>query len=191
MIKLKKIISILVTAALLLVFSLTFQTNEASAASYPGTKATVKAGDIVVTKTTNCKPNCKGITGHAGIVIDSTYIAHISGPGAHPSKISISSWFKKYTSTKVVRTNSKYKGKPSKAASWAAKYLKDYPKAKYSITPNLSSKDPTYCSKLVYQAYYYGTGYPILASSGIIHPYAFINKVGYSGMGSIVASVKW
>ncbi|MFB5662215.1 YiiX/YebB-like N1pC/P60 family cysteine hydrolase [Alteribacillus sp. HJP-4] len=176
----------MVSSIFLLCLVLIFQSNHVSAASYPSTTATVEPGDILVTKTTNCKDEdeCKGITGHAGIVIDNTYAVHISGPGANPERISISEWFEEYHSTKVVRADSKYRGDPSKAATWAEEYVKDFSHADYSVTANIASKDPTYCSKLVYQAYY-STGYPIVATSGIIHPYEFLKK------GDIVTSENW
>lgn len=139
----KKLFNTLVVATVLFSFSLVVKTNEASAATYPSTKATVKAGDILVTKTTNCKPVCKGLSGHSSIVIDSTYAVHIAGPKSHPAKIKITSWFKKYKSTKIVRTTSKYRGNPKDAAKWAANYVKKYPKAKYDITPNRGPTNET------------------------------------------------
>ncbi|WP_376740610.1 hypothetical protein [Listeria innocua] len=46
-------------------------------------------------------------------------------------------------------------------------------KPSYSLKGSRFSKNPTYCSKIVYQAYYYGSGniayvYPI---SGTLSPY--------------------
>lgn len=58
-------------------------------------------------------------------------------------------------------------------------------------TSNINSLNPTYCSKLVYQAYKNGTMYPLFGVGAFVHPYDFLNKVGYSAKGKIVASVKW
>ncbi|MCT1542104.1 MULTISPECIES: YiiX/YebB-like N1pC/P60 family cysteine hydrolase [Bacillaceae] len=160
---------------LLLMFS--YKPLEAHAYNYPN-KTAAKAGDILVTKETNCKTDCKGLSGHAAIVVDSTYYVHISGPGAHPTKEKLSTWFdSRYgKSTKVVRPTSQYKGSPADAAKWAKNYVKEYKDAVYDITSGNHTFDRTYCSKLVWQAYNFGTAYPIIAPKhvgGLIHPYDF------------------
>lgn len=154
----KKLIKLM--AAFMFLFTFTFVSpfQEVDAAKYPGTSVTAKPGDILVTKKSSCKTNCRGITGHAGIVVNNDYVVHIAGIGHHPTKIKLATWFSKYTSTTVVRTTDKYRGDVKGAVKWAEDYIKKYPNAEYKITPNLVSKDPTYCSKLVYQAYKYGGG---------------------------------
>lgn len=49
-------------------------------------------------------------------------------------------------------------------------------KPKYKITHKLYSKNPTYCSKIVFQAYWYGTGSaPVMKeANGFVAPYALI-----------------
>jgi len=158
---------------LLLMFS--FKPLDAHAYNYPN-KTAAKAGDILVTKETNCKNECKGLSGHAAIVVDSTYFVHISGPGAHPTKEKLSTWFdSRYGErTRVVRHTSHYKGSAADAAKWANKYVVDYKNATYSIASSLDSFNKTYCSKLVWQAFN-STAYPIVAKDLLIHPYSFAN----------------
>ncbi|WP_205004510.1 CHAP domain-containing protein [Scopulibacillus daqui] len=139
---------------------------------YPGSKVTPKAGDILVTSSTVSS----GIIGHAAIVVNSTEIMEIRGPGYHPKVRSISSWFKSFKNTKVIRINNYTKAKH--AAAWAKKYNR---KAKYKITSNLQSTNPTYCSKIVYQAYTKGTSgvFPKYGKGYYWPPYNFLFKRSY------------
>lgn len=71
----------------------------------------LQKGDILVTNGTSSY----GLTGHAGIAINSSQILHIQGPGKLPSVISALTWAKKYglikgqedgrTRTKVYRVS--------------------------------------------------------------------------------------
>ncbi|SDZ42599.1 Permuted papain-like amidase enzyme, YaeF/YiiX, C92 family [Evansella caseinilytica] len=154
---------------------------------------THKAGDILVTKSTNCKSGakCTGITGHSGIVLNNGKVLHIQGPGYKADTISISEWYSDYKSTKVVRPNKASQGKD--AATWAYKFYvkgsgKNY---KYDVNTTLSGKDKTYCSKLVWQAYKNGadknlTGY----TPGIRTPYDFVDYAWWNGH-KVVRIVNW
>lgn len=114
-----------------------------------------KNGDVIITNGTSSA----GILGYAGIATSSRYVFHIAGPGYHPVYISFSSWHNNYTNknssswTKVYRHNSSKVA--NAAANWAVNTYSGS-NAKYKITGNLASTDVTYCSKLVWQAYYYG-----------------------------------
>lgn len=115
--------------------------------------ASLRAGDIVITNATSSF----GITGHTGIAISSNQILHIEGPGKVPRVISITNWNYKYSSgwTKVYR-NTMY-SRSLKASRWAeSTYIGS--NVPYAITMDLSTTHETYCSKLVWQAYYYGVG---------------------------------
>lgn len=173
----KKLITSLFFSLFGLIIIVSFNPIKTFAYDYPnGSKA--KAGDILISKETNCKPDCKGLTGHAAIVVNSDYFVHIAGPGYNPSKERLSKWFNtRYgKKTKVVRPTSAYKGSAKKAAAWANNYVEKYPNAKYSVWSSSASFNKTYCSKLVWQAFYYGSkGYPIVARKYFdkIHPYDF------------------
>lgn len=164
-----------------LIIMFSFNPSKTFAYTYPN-GSSAKAGDILVSKETNCKTDsqCKGLTGHSAIVVDKDYFVHISGPGAHPTKEKLSKWFDtRYgKKTKVVRPTSYYKGSSQKAADWAKNYVKKYSNATYSIWSASTTFDKTYCSKLVWQAFYYGTTYPIVARNygDKIHPYDFSTK---------------
>ncbi|EFM0818568.1 hypothetical protein K1804_002926 [Listeria monocytogenes] len=138
----------------------------------------MKKGDIYVTNATSSK----GLTGHAGIAISSTKILHIPGGGATTKLYTLSQWKSAYTGSKgdtwVYRPSST--SIASKAGNWAYSHYwnknmgsSQTIKPKYGLGGSRFATNPTYCSKIVYQAYYYGSGdiayvYPI---SGPLSPY--------------------
>lgn len=75
----KKLIKLMAAFMFLFTFTFVSQFQEVDAAKYPGTSVTAKPGDILVTKKSSCKTNCRGITGHAGIVVNNDYVVHIAG----------------------------------------------------------------------------------------------------------------
>lgn len=82
-------------------------------------------------------------------------------------------WFSQNSSISVYRVpNSSVAWN---AANWATNYYSSYRgKVQYAINTDKYSKNKMYCSKLVWQAYWFGTGSaPVLRnpSFAIIHPY--------------------
>lgn len=140
---------------------------------YPGTDIMPKKGDILVTST----DALKGIVGHAGIVINEKSFASIPGFRQHPQLDSILNWFRYNANTKVIRINQEETA--DLAGEWAHDYVKTHPKARYSITMSIQSLDPTYCSKIVWQAYA-KTGDAVgHATFTIKTPYGFLKKRSY------------
>ncbi|GEN89302.1 YiiX/YebB-like N1pC/P60 family cysteine hydrolase [Oceanobacillus sojae] len=138
---------------------------------------TLKKGDILVSNGTSSK----GLTGHAGIAISNRQILHIAGSGKKPQVVSVNTWQKNYgiikgqrdgkTNTKVYRVNNSSAGK---AGTWASNNYKGK-NYKYGFTGSKTSKNPTYCSKIVWQAYNaQGKG---KSFTGIIGPYQLPNKI--------------
>ena len=128
-------------------YSLVYDSSNPSAY----TSYSMEAGDVFITSSTVSS----GFLGHAGISISSSSILHIAGPGEHPDTISKNSWLNKYDEgwNKVYRHSDSSIAED--AAQWAEDTYKDSD-AEYVITMDLESTDETYCSKLVWQAYYYG-----------------------------------
>lgn len=116
---------------------------------------TPKKGDIVTTGASNTASS--GIIGHAGIFIDNSTILHISGSNtSYTSTMSWSKWKSTYKSKNMV-----FRVPNSTIASKAADWVKNNylgKKPGYKITSNWRSTSPTYCSKIVWQGYYFGTG---------------------------------
>ncbi|GEN57695.1 hypothetical protein GCM10012290_22950 [Halolactibacillus alkaliphilus] len=121
------------------------------------TGPTLNKGDILVSNGTSSF----GLTGHAGIAISSTQVLHISGAkNSKPLVITTKQWQDRYgivqgqkdgrTHTNVYRVGSRTNA--IRAANWA-KINYQNKNYSYSISMNLPSKNPTYCSKIVWQAY--------------------------------------
>lgn len=110
-------------------------------------------GDILVTNDT---VKGTGIAGHTGIVVSTGKVLHIPGPKQKVKIISLSEWNKRYDKTNVLRV--KTQSVAVEAARWAKNNYKDGSNPGYSLAGSLYSKSPTYCSKIVWQAFYYGTG---------------------------------
>lgn len=143
---LKALTKIVLTFLAALLISTIF-TSTSEAASYKP-----KAGDILITSK---KVTGAPFVGHSAIVTDDGRVAHISGPGAKPIVRKWSSWKKDYPKIRVVRH------KNSKIAKNAGTYARTKivpQKASYAIFPTLLSTGTQYCSKLVWQAYYFGNG---------------------------------
>ena len=114
-----------------------------------------KKGDIVTTgyKTTASS----GVIGHAGIFIDSSTILHISGSST--SKTSTLSWgrWKEIYKNKNMVFRVPNTRVATQAADWVARNYRGKSPG-YKITSDWRSTSPTYCSKIVWQGYYFGTG---------------------------------
>lgn len=156
-------------------FELVYSSESAAYASY-----SMEAGDVFVTNATISS----AILGHAAIAISSTDILHIAGPGQTPSTISLSSWHNNYTNengadswTKIYRHSNETIA--SQAAEWADETYKDSG-AGYYINQDVQDTTLTYCSKIVWQAYFYGpeTTDATYLSSGYILPYNLANLIG-------------
>ena len=133
-------------------------------------------GDILITNGTTSY----GFTGHAAIALNAYEILHIQGPGYKPSVVS-PEWFEgEYLEDrndwiKVYRSRDNI---GRLAAQWAEKTYRDSG-ASYKITFDLSTTHETYCSKLVWQAYYYGVGKEVMppalqTTSNLISPYGLM-----------------
>ncbi|NEG88612.1 hypothetical protein [Bifidobacterium aerophilum] len=129
----------------------------------------MKAGDVFVTNATSSF----GLTGHSGIAYSDLRIVHIAGPGKNPETVSQLAWTGSLYPggwTKIYRHKSA--SVASAAANWARKtYVNS--KATYYINLDLASTDKTYCSKLVWQSYYYGPSTPsaTIPFTRIVVPY--------------------
>ncbi|MFT8709751.1 MAG: hypothetical protein ABF820_10005 [Sporolactobacillus sp.] len=159
--------------------------------SGPGDSYDVRAGDILLTNNTD-----PGILGHVGIATSSSYILDMPGktnfPQASPDNnrhITVSKWIANYARdgkyVKVFRINNSSLANEVSTYAYHNFYSEGNSGDKnvhitYEITPNLWSKSPSYCSKLVYQAYYYGSGSEnvVVHEDGILSPYTLVSYDG-------------
>ncbi|MBQ1271786.1 MAG: hypothetical protein IIY11_09050 [Clostridia bacterium] len=121
----------------------------------PNSTYSMQLGDVFITN----KSISTAMVGHAGIVITvgaSFRILHIV-PNETPSAVTLSNWHTTFTNREDDSWTKIYRHTSSSAATTAGVYAKstyygtDVP---YSLTGSLFSTDKTYCSKIVYQAYY-------------------------------------
>lgn len=149
----KKFCTLLITTTFI---SFLFSAQETYAASYTYGGFKFKSGDILITQNTISSD----IVGHAAIVSPTAkYTISTDGKGKKPSEHKLSTWLKTYkSSTKVVRYKSN--SNALKAANWAYSHYATgpYRNASYSLADSLYSFKKTYCSKIVWQSYYYGSG---------------------------------
>lgn len=119
-------------------------------------------GDILISNGTSSM----GLTGHAGIVVGRNQILHIMGSNYHPYITSYGTWEKTYglkkpsspnlpINTEVYRISNQTQREA--AADWVVRnYYNTNSMADYSLLGSLTSTNPTYCSKIVWQGYYFG-----------------------------------
>lgn len=142
----------------------------------------MRKGDILITNGTSSA----GILGHAGIAVSATTVLHIAGgENSHPIIISLDDWKQSYNNksyrwTKFYRhSNSTY---ANRAANWGkTKYGPNgpYANADYEKLSELDTFDKTYCSKIVWQCYYYGISENHQATGGFgaCLPYQLPNRI--------------
>jgi uncharacterized protein YycO len=116
----------------------------------------MKAGDILICHGTG---STGYFLGHAAIANSSKYVLEMEGsghPNVHTKK---KTFFQRNTKGKayvLVYREKKHTTYAKKAASYAYNNMYKYTYIWYMITTNLYHKSPSYCSKYVYLAYYWG-----------------------------------
>ncbi|XP_047989779.1 uncharacterized 30.3 kDa protein-like [Leguminivora glycinivorella] len=163
---------------------------------------TVRKGDILITGR-----GIGGLIGHAAIMTTDTWVLEMPGGRGWQNgikdnnrQITKHKWFDQHASDwTTVLYRCPDRAAANGAAVWADHtYYNPSGGAKktkhitYLITPDLRSTNPSYCSKLVLQAYYYGTGRKLvldLSGVGIVVPstiptffkngYKLVNKGKY------------
>jgi glucan-binding YG repeat protein len=149
----------------------------------------IKKGDILITNHTSYE----GIIGHAAIAVSDNVILDIPNKYSTTRVKSAKKWLDQYTAegdwVKIYRLPSAYSYIANRAADWAYKNYyssnggtEQDIKPEYDITPSLYSTDPTYCSKIVWQAYFFGTDEYVVSgafSTNIVPPYSLISYFNY------------
>lgn len=118
----------------------------------------LKPGDMLITNDTPFS----GIAGHSAIVLNKNEVLHIPRPYTRATVVSPKEFKKMHNGGYVKVYRMKNLSKAREAGLWAKNTYKNSD-AKYKITMDLSSVEETYCSKLVWQAYYYGVGKNIVS----------------------------
>ncbi|CAK1551609.1 unnamed protein product [Leptosia nina] len=163
---------------------------------------TVRKGDILITGR-----GIGGLIGHAAIMTTDYWVLEMPGGRGwntglknNNRQISKHAWFDQHRSDWTTVYRNRDRAVAQQAAVWADhNYYNPRGGAKktihvtYRITTDIRSKNPSYCSKLVIQAYYFGTKKKVIRGldiSGRIiiptnipiyfkHPFTLVNKGKY------------
>jgi hypothetical protein len=146
-------------------------------------KPYIQSGDILITNSTSSS----GILGHAGIANGNEYVLDMPGERNGRSKIdnnrqsTSSAWFNDYKDGWIHVYRIKNQSLAKQVGSYADRHYystngstKKNVHIDYQLSPNLYNMNTSYCSKLVYCAYWYGTGsLPVMVKqNGFVSPYA-------------------
>lgn len=148
---------------------------------------TLKAGDIFITNATSSA----GILGHAAIANGDNHILDMPGFFKTNRQSVTADWINEYS--KPGYWIQVYRLKNSTLANKIAVYADTHYYSTtgtatqdvfldYALTPHLYEINPTYCSKLVYDALWYGSGStPLMqAYTGYVLPYSLISTFNSS-----------
>lgn len=165
--------------------------------------ATVKKGDILITGR-----GIGGLIGHAAIMTTDYWVLEMPGGNGWQSgipdnnrQVGKDKWFDIHASDWTTVYRCPNSAAASEAAVWADHTyynptggVKKVKHITYKLTPDIRSTNPSYCSKLVIQAYYYGTGsrkvikdlsligivvVPSTIPNYFLSPYKLVNKGKY------------
>lgn len=113
----------------------------------------LRAGDVLITNDTSKQ----GFSGHSAIALNSNAILHIRGFGHTPDVNTRARFINDYRNGWIRVFRPLNLGDGVAAANWADRTYA-FSNVPYRLTNNLSTTHETYCSKLVWQAYFFGVG---------------------------------
>ncbi|MFF3925160.1 hypothetical protein [Paenibacillus lactis] len=128
--------------------------------TYPGTNVPMRIGDVLYS--TKTLGSSSQIVGHTGIVNSNYKVVHVTLPVNGGTVDNMSGYMSRHGKGETIKVYRPINGMGVEAAKWATynyKYV-----TKYEIEPyaKKSTLSPNYCSKFVWQAFYYGEGIDLL-----------------------------
>ncbi|WKL02870.1 hypothetical protein Q0F98_03225 [Paenibacillus amylolyticus] len=158
--------------------------------TYPGTNINMQVGDLLYSSKT--LGGSTEIVGHIGIVGSDFRIYHVTPGASGGAADSVTTYMGRHRPGEKIEIYQKRNGGGVTAATWAKN---NYSRAKaYGISyGKLSVMTPNYCSKFIWQAFYYGSNFDSTvrgrtdADSAIIAPSIFTNAQQFVLRGSFVA----
>ncbi|WP_315969964.1 YiiX/YebB-like N1pC/P60 family cysteine hydrolase [Brevibacillus massiliensis] len=106
------------------------------------------------------------------MVVSPDRLVQIVGYGDHPHRKSIEDFFNDNNRSTVTVYRYSNSTKAEQAADWAEWYRRNYSDAEYGFNDLYDYESGLmYCSKLVWDAYYYGAGVSLATSWGTIGGY--------------------
>ncbi|MFF2155662.1 hypothetical protein ACFVVQ_10135 [Paenibacillus chitinolyticus] len=144
-------------------------------AHYPGTQVVITPGDVIYSNKSLF--GAQPFVGHVAVVGNDGYLYHAHPEG--PTKDTLSEYMSRRHKPNETITVYRASYGASAAASWAAQNI--YKMKRYWITNDHSTLDDNYCSKFVWQAFYYGGGTDLTASTGSVPDIITPSKLISSG----------
>lgn len=147
---------------------------------YKASRATIKAGDMLICHGTNSSGR---FLGHEAIATSSKYVLEMRGPeGAKNNNYHtpLTRFYKDHLNGRgdyiVVYRIKKHPIYARDAAQYAWDHMYKNNHINYLTTTNLYHKDPSYCSKYAYLAYWWGTSHKGMKGSLMwVFPFTMIN----------------
>ncbi|RDY68470.1 hypothetical protein DXT76_18150 [Halobacillus trueperi] len=134
---------------------------------YPGTNLSIAPGDLLFSPIG--KKESRYI-GHVGIVTKDNKVIHSIPSGVVQDQME--AYFNKFSNIRIYSPQDRKSG--DEAADYVVKLQKKHPHAKYKIwTPISRINEEQYCTKIVWQSYYFGAGVnlgKISPHSKSVHP---------------------
>ncbi|TKH41896.1 hypothetical protein C1I60_21550 [Paenibacillus terrae] len=130
--------------------------------TYPGTNVSMRIGDILYS--TKTLGGSSKIVGHVGIVNSNFNVIHVT-PGENGGVIdNLTAYMARYGKGETIKVYRPRDGRGVNAAKWVTN---NYSRVnEYFINPfsKLSTTSPNYCSKFIWQAFYYGEGFDFVGT---------------------------
>ncbi|KZE67907.1 hypothetical protein AV545_22695 [Paenibacillus jamilae] len=132
--------------------------------TYPGTNTQMRVGDVLYS--TKTLGGSSQIVGHVGIINSDFRVVHVT-PAENGGVIdSLANYMARHGKGEKIEVYRPRDGRGAGAARWATN---NYSRVKeYFINPfsKLSTISPNYCSKFIWQAFYYGEGLDLISTVG-------------------------
>ncbi|WP_188067216.1 hypothetical protein [Brevibacillus brevis] len=148
--------------------------------TYPGTNIEMKVGDVLYS--TKTLGSSSKIVGHVGIVGSDFRVYHVTPAADGGVADSIDSYTSRHGSGETIEIYKYRYGGAANAAMWAKQnYSKVY--NYYISLDRLSVMNPNYCSKFIWQAFYYGAGKDVMNKNLTDSTYGIIYPIGFTYSG--------
>lgn len=127
--------------------------------TYPGTNVPMRVGDVLYsTKTIG---GSSQFVGHVGIVNSNFKVVHVTLPVNGGTVDNLTNYMWRHGEGETIKVYRPKNGRGVEAAKWAVYNYKKATQYLIQIDSPLDTLTPNYCSKFIWQAFYYGEGIDI------------------------------
>lgn len=127
--------------------------------TYPGTNVTMRIGDVLYS--TKTLGGSSQIVGHVGIVNSNFKVVHVTLPVNGGTVDNMANYMWRHGAGETIKVYRPKNGRGVEAAKWAVYNYKRATEYLIQLDSPLDTLTPNYCSKFMWQAFYYGEGIDI------------------------------